>query len=149
MAPVVSASRANSLANLRPWQPEDRTYRGNPKRNPLRHYIRQQTLDGREMADFMLGVLRGEPILKSRLAKRDRIPSLKARMYAAEWLADRAFGRPKESVEITEGDGTRAERRTLIAAMSPEDREALMALLRRAIEAQTPAPPPAGLLGGS
>lgn len=134
---------ANSLANLRPWTPEDRAARHAPKRHhlTLTRYIREITNDGHEMADFMLGILRGEPIKNPRLDQRARYPGLRARMAAAEWLADRAFGKPKEHLELTEGEGVRAERQTLIAAMTPEDREALMALLRRAIEAQTPPAP--------
>ena len=49
--------------------------------------IREQTRDGREIADFMLSVLRGP---------RRKVSD---RMQAATWLADRGFGRPAQSVE--------------------------------------------------
>ena len=101
-------------------------------------YIRAQTDDCKEVANLMLGIMRGQPITDPSLAKKRRYPSIRDRMQAADWLTNRAFGLPREFVEITEGAEARAQRQTLIAAMSPEDREALMALLRRAIEAQAP-----------
>ena len=50
-------------------------------------YLREQTRDGRTIADFMLAVM-ADPNRK-----------LDQRMEAATWLADRAFGKPAQVVE--------------------------------------------------
>jgi hypothetical protein len=59
---------------------------GSPGGRPkgLARYIRDQTRDGEEIAELMLGVLRGE---NAEATVRDR-------MAAATWLADRGLGRP-------------------------------------------------------
>src|SRR5690348_16391946 len=63
---------------------------GNPGGRPrgLVAAIRAQTRDGEELVRFMLSVLRG------RLAGA----RLRDRMAAAEWPADRGFGRPVQAV---------------------------------------------------
>ena len=76
--------------------------------------IRAQTRDGEELVRFMLEVLRGN-LPDARL--RDR-------MAAAEWLADRGFGRPVQAVGV--------------AMTSPEDDRIPFELLRRL---QATAPP--------
>jgi hypothetical protein len=57
--------------------------------------VRSQTKDGKELVDFMLRVLRG----------KEEDADLKARMQAAEWLADRGFGRPVQVNEFTGANG--------------------------------------------
>jgi hypothetical protein len=136
----------HSLANLRPWTHADRAVRGtphvNPKRLSLVKYIRSRTDDGREMADFMLAVLRGEP-LRIPGVRRNRVRSanIRLRMQAADWLANRAFGFPKESLEVTDGEA-RQERLTLLASMSDDDLSALRVILLRALEARAQAHDP-------
>jgi hypothetical protein len=130
----------HSLANLRPWTSSDRAVRGtahvNPKRRSLVHYIRSRTDDGREMADFMLAVLRGERLrIPGVPPTRARSANIRLRMQAADWLANRAFGFPKESLEVTDGE-TRQERLTLLASMSDDDLAALRVILLRALEAR-------------
>jgi len=49
--------------------------------------IREQTPNGREVADFMLSV------------PRDPRRKVGDRMHAAMWLADRGFGRPAQAAE--------------------------------------------------
>lgn len=128
----------NSLANIRPWTAEDRAQRGSGRQR-IAKYVRDHTKDGQEFVDFMLRIMRGESFRqRDRGHTRSVVATLPLRFAAAEWLANRAFGLPKEFIEVTEGDGpTQAERRTLIAAMNPEDREALRTLLLRALDAQT------------
>ena len=46
-------------------------------------YIQERTADGSELTDFVLSVFRGE-----------NGASIKERMDAATWLADRGFGKP-------------------------------------------------------
>jgi hypothetical protein len=55
-------------------------------------YIRSKTLDGEEIADFMLAIF------------RDENRRLRDRMEAATWLADRAFGRPALAPEMVTND---------------------------------------------
>ena len=103
-----------SLANLRPWTAEDRAKRWHHgPRVRLSTYVRQHTHEGQELVDFMLRVLRGEHV-----EGLDRVPRMRERLFAVEWLADRAFGKPKEHLEVEDGDtGTREERLMLIAAI--------------------------------
>lgn len=61
----------------------------------LGQYIREQTRDGAEIADLFAKVFRGE---RPENARKD--PDLQDRMYAGNWLAERGFGRPKQSVDI-------------------------------------------------
>jgi hypothetical protein len=70
---------------LTPWKPGQS---GNPSGKPaggvgLARYIKNQTKSGQELADFMLGVMRAEERLFSKMADR---------ITACKWLADRAFG---------------------------------------------------------
>jgi hypothetical protein len=71
---------------VRKWKPGES---GNPTGRPkggigLASYIREHTLDGRELADFLLGVMRGDsnPFCK-----------MTDRLKACEMLIDRAFGK--------------------------------------------------------
>lgn len=75
---------------------------GNPGGRPrsLSSLIREQTLDGRELVAFMMNVLRGK-----------RKASLRQRMEAVAWLADRGFG--KVSQPLT-GEGGGPLRFTLV-----------------------------------
>lgn len=135
---------ANGLANLRPWTAEDRAARFQPFRThttALVKYIRAQTEDGKEMADFMLAVLRGQKIKTPGLNGARRIPSIRDRMSAADWLANRAFGMPKESVEVTESENARQERLTLLQTLPSEARQAMRAILIEALEAEARVPP--------
>jgi len=64
--------------------------KGDPSPNPggrpkgLASYIRDQTLDGRELADFLIKVVRGEERVFCKMTDR---------LKAVEMLMDRAFGR--------------------------------------------------------
>jgi hypothetical protein len=91
---VAGAAHPNSLANLCPWTDADRAQRGHPKRVTLLQHLRAPTPDGTQRADFMLRVLRGEPVLRPDVNKGKRYPSIRLRMQAADWLTTRAFGRP-------------------------------------------------------
>lgn len=135
----------NTLANLRPWTPEDRAHRGQPFRNAqtvLIQYIRHQSKDGAEMVDFMFAVLRGETIKAPGLKRKRAVPTIRDRMHAADWLANRAFGLPKETIEVSDPEGARQERLTLLAKLPSEARQALRAILSEALAAQALAPRP-------
>lgn len=69
-----------------PWKPGQS---GNPSGRPagtigLARYIRDNTLDGRELADFLIAVMRGE---------KGRFSKMSDQMKACELLMDRAFGK--------------------------------------------------------
>jgi len=133
-----------ALANLRPWTDQDRRLAIPAHRSPqttsarrdLSQYVREQTKNGQEIADFMLAILRGHQV---KVGGRNRYATLRHALVAADWLANRAFGLPKEHIELTDETTTRAQRLTLIASMSEEDRATLRALMVRAIAARAEA----------
>ena len=61
---------------------------GNPGGRPkgLAAYVRDNTLEGEELADFYLAIFRGEKI-------DGKKPGLRHRMEAGTWLSDRGFGK--------------------------------------------------------
>lgn len=65
---------------------------GNPGGRPkaLSTLICEQTLDGRELVAFMVNVMRGK-----------RKASLRQRMEAVAWLADRGFGKALQQMELS------------------------------------------------
>ena len=64
---------------------------GRPK--GLASYVREQTLEGEELADFYLAIFRGEKIDRKK-------PGLRRRMEAGTWLSDRGFGKAVQQSEI-------------------------------------------------
>lgn len=129
-----------SLANLRPWTWEDQERGRQSQFVPaevgtrprykiaLIRYIRQKTHNGREMADLMLQVLRGQRLAKVG-DRRNVQPTVEQRMSAAIWLTDRAFGKAKEFLELTDGEPSGVTRRANLAALTDEERATLRALL--------------------
>ena len=85
---------------------------GNPGGRPrgLASYVREQTLDGEELVDFMLSVMRGEKVggLK---------PTMNNRMEATTWLADRGFGKSLQQSRV-EVDDNRGGMREELSAMT-------------------------------
>lgn len=83
-AEKLTENRKYNTQNLTPWKP------GCPSPNPggrpkgLAAYIRENTMDGRELADFLIGVVRGHD---------DHFAKMTDRLKACEMLMDRAFGR--------------------------------------------------------
>lgn len=78
----ISENRRGNIANLIPYKPGQS---GNPGGRPkgLSAYIREKTLEGHELADFLMGVMRGSTAF-AKIADR---------LKACEMLMDRAFGR--------------------------------------------------------
>ena len=70
-------------------RPFQRGVSGNPGGRPkgFGELIRRETRDGAELVQFMLGVFRGEV----------KQASLRDRVAAVSWLADRGFGKPPTS----------------------------------------------------
>jgi hypothetical protein len=77
--PIESTGQNKGLANLRPWQPGQS---GNPGGRPkgLISYIREKTLDGRLLADFLLEVVQGNERAFCKMSDR---------LKATEMLLDR------------------------------------------------------------
>lgn len=73
---------------------------GNPKGRPagfagLAKKVRAATNDGQELVDFAMSVFRGEK------QKFDEVPSLRMRWEAAQWLADRGFGKAVTTIDLS------------------------------------------------
>jgi hypothetical protein len=68
---------------------------GNPGGRPklLSTLVKEQTQDGAELVEFMVRVL------------RNKRQSMRLRMEAAAWLADRGFGKALQQMELTGADG--------------------------------------------
>lgn len=71
---------------------------GRPK--GLMQYVRAQTKDGKELANFALDVLRGKPV--EALLGNEKIKvsaGLQHRIEALKWLGDRGFGKPIQEIQ--------------------------------------------------
>jgi hypothetical protein len=88
-------------------------------------YIRAQTREGQELAEYALGVLRD----------KDAAPA--SRMDATRWLADRGFGRAREFVEHDTAGNDLSEliRLALSGSLVPSRMTTLTRRQARAIEA--------------
>lgn len=68
--------------------------------------LAKETRDGQEIVSFALGVLRGrtvEPPKGKAKHPRVKVWSEKSRLWAAEWCADRLWGKAKQVVELEHG----------------------------------------------
>ena len=79
--------------------------------------------DAEEIVCFMLMIL------------RDQKASYKERMQAATWLADRGYGKPTQSLELT------GEIRIDVQAFTDEELDTLQALLEKGVRAGVSLPP--------
>jgi hypothetical protein len=100
--------------------------------------IRRTSGEGAELAAFYFAVLRGEPIPLPGLGRTQR-PTLDQRLTAAQWLADRGWGRAREIVQIA-GEATAEERLAILKRLTESERETLRTILTRALD-ETPSAP--------
>jgi hypothetical protein len=106
----------------------------------LAAYARKRTQNGKELVDFMLDVMRGHPLpLAATRNKRSRArypqtPKVEHRLVAAQWLADRGWGKAKELIEL-QGDATTTpeQRLALLRRLSDDERATLRGLLAKAL----------------
>jgi len=92
--PVSKTSAGSKGTQFKPGQS------GNPGGRPrgLVARVRELTDDGAGLATFFRRVFQGKPL------EGKSLPTLRDRMAAATWLADRGFGKPHENVTIESRD---------------------------------------------
>jgi hypothetical protein len=102
---AVTVAGNRNTTGLRPHWVKGQS--GNPggRQSLLTKYIRQETKDGKEMADFALQVLRSE--LTSTVVTKDGKPvevgpSFADRLQALNWLADHSFSKVKDAADAGE-----------------------------------------------
>jgi hypothetical protein len=113
------------------WRPGQS---GNPAGRPvtvstLSRYVHQETARGIEIVNLFLAVMRGELITFGRARRR---PTMGERLLAAQWLADRGWGKAREMVSIEDETMAPDERRAVLHAMTDDERAMMAALLARA-----------------
>ena len=81
---------------------------GNPggRKKSLAEVVRRQTKDGAEIVQFMVAVMRGQEYEYPGLPPGPHkgvafLPTPQERLEAAQWLADRAFGKAPQVVEAS------------------------------------------------
>lgn len=106
----------------------------------LAAYARKQTDNGRALVDFMLDVMLGKPLpLHATRDKRSRArypqtPKVEHRLVAAQWLADRGWGKAKELIELQGDVATTPEQRlAILRRLSDDERAQLRTLLAKAL----------------
>jgi hypothetical protein len=132
--------RIDPVPRLAPWRwvpGQSGNPKGAPSRvNTLASRAREATRNGEELIEFMVNVMRGEPM--SRKGRVPQLPRPEMRLTAAEWLADRGWGKAREIVELMP-DKPR-DRVAAFMRLSEEDRAQLRAILTRAFaEPESPA----------
>jgi hypothetical protein len=82
--------------------------------------LRKATKDGKDVCDFLLGVMRDPAVRTS------------VRIQAAELILAYAYGKPRETIELVD-DTPAVDRRALITALSADDRATLERLIDLAL----------------
>jgi hypothetical protein len=99
---------------------------------------RRATDGGRELIRLQVAIARGEEIPIPGRARGQR-PTIDQRQQAIEWLANRAFGKAKEIIEIA-GEPSPAQRLELLRRLTEGERRELRGLLQRALNPGPSAP---------
>ncbi|MFN7135391.1 MAG: hypothetical protein ACK4N5_25175 [Myxococcales bacterium] len=105
---------------------------GNPGGRPkgFAERIREATRDGEDLLDFALAMLHGKSYGESK-----QPPGMQFRVEAWKWLAERAFGKPVQGIELTGAEGgpleVEATKKTEVQLdASPERLAAVIDVLR-------------------
>jgi hypothetical protein len=102
-------------------------------------YVRKIGRDGRAYVDFLVSIMRGEPLPLPKWQGK----SLPRPTIDLEILLDRGWGRAKEFIELS-GETSPAERLELLRHLSDDERATMRVMLQKAIErAQQATLPPA------
>jgi hypothetical protein len=117
---------------LIPWRPGES---GNPLGGSisalgLAAEVRRRTHNGRALVDFFMNVLEGRPI--ERPGRRPLTPNIDHQIVAANWLSDRGYGRPKETLEVLD-QSSQTQRLELLRKLSDDERVQLRAILTKAL----------------
>jgi hypothetical protein len=145
----MSSGNSGAVSNLRPFP---RGVSGNPSGRPksFARYIRNSTRSGKELVDFMLAVLR-EEAEQTVLVKADgdfvpvRVkPSVKDRLEAARWLADRGWGRVPDTEEHRPPGAGLSDEEILAKLLAHESLRQTLQRLMQAASSTSPAPLPKG-----
>jgi hypothetical protein len=118
-------NRVGSVSRLRGLRPFPPGQSGNPGGRPrgFATYIRARTEDGQTLVDYVLGVF------------ADQTQDAKLRLEAATWLADRGFGKPIQTTELTGKDGAPLGPGWDLARLSDQELEDAERLARAATAA--------------
>jgi hypothetical protein len=92
--------------------------------------VRRRTHNGRALVDFFMNVLEGRPI--ERPGRRPLTPNIDHQIVAANWLSDRGYGRPKETLEVLD-QSSQTQRLELLRKLSDDERAQLRAILTKAL----------------
>ncbi len=154
----MSARSGPRTEHLKPWRPGQS---GNPlgarvKVLELVAEVRRRTKDGHTLVSFMIDVMEGRPLPvpstgepRPSRARYPQRPKIEHRLAAAQWLADRGWGKAKEFIELAgDAPATPEQRLALLRRLSDDERAHLRALLAKALatpelgatDARAPAP---------
>jgi hypothetical protein len=149
VASATTGGNTGHSPNLRPWRVGES---GNPAGRSLSLVnlaweARRATDGGRELIRLQLAIARGEEIPVPGRARGQR-PTIDQRQQAIAWLADRAFGKAKEIIELA-GEASPPQRLELLRRLSDPEREQLRGLLAKALapESASSATEPEAALG--
>lgn len=116
--------------------------------------LAKETRDGREIVEFVLGVLRGKTVEEpakvdenGKVVTPEKIKrwSDKSRHWAADWASDRLWGKAKQVIEL---DGGPSAPVANYDALSDEDLANLERIMTKAVSSAAQKPPAAlGITG--
>ena len=110
---MITNAENSTVATTIVGRPFPKGVSGNPGGRPkgLAAYVREQTLDGEEIVDVMISVMRGEKVggLK---------PTVSHMMDATTWLADRGFGKALQQSRVDVNDNRESVRDELARLFS-------------------------------
>ena len=104
-----TGTNATSLANLRPWQPGESGARTPEYMSMLMKFVHRARINSEEALDAALEIMRNKAIHPQ------------TRLNAATAIMDRAWGKPKEHVEVSDSNGAAMLRITIVDPNGSEE----------------------------